>query len=240
MHLARARSSAGTNGAEDPEGHLRGLVAGTSTIRQVVARAVPSLVIRAVVPAVLFLVGRSLWGLLGAVVLTLVWSLGVQLIRHLRGLAMSTILMIGIVELLVRSSAALALHSTDAYFVAPALTTALIGVAFVGSAFTAKPLAARVVWEVVPESVLHPDDPRTKDLLRKASVLYGTQHVAVAAVSLYMVFSMSTTAYVAVHPMLSWVSVGLMALVALPILRRHVSSPRQGWVVPGAKPALLG
>src|SRR5271157_446768 len=98
MPSAKARVPGGRGGSGSPHIQVRSLVDGTSTIRQVVARAVPSLVIRAVVPTVLFLVGRHLWGLVGAVALTLAWSLGVQLVRHARGLALSTILMIGMVE----------------------------------------------------------------------------------------------------------------------------------------------
>jgi hypothetical protein len=205
------------------EGEVGGLLAGTSTLRVVAARAVPTLVMRAAVPAVLFLVGRNEWGLAGGVFLTLAWGLSVQVIRRLRRLPLSTILLLGMAELAIRSSAALALNSTRAYFITPAVLTALIGAVFVASAFTSKPLVARVLWEIVPESVLHPDDPRTESLLRRASILYGAYHVTVAAASIAMLLSMSTTAYVAVHPALTWVALALAALVAIPMWRRHTA-----------------
>jgi hypothetical protein len=127
--------------------------------------------------------------------------------------------------LAIRSSAALALHSTRAYFVAPAVMTAIVGAAFIGSAFTTRPLAARVFWEIVPDTVLSRGDPRAAGLLRNASVLYGGQQMAVAGVSILMLGTMSTTSYVAIHPMLSWVALGFLALAAAPMLRRRLSHP---------------
>jgi hypothetical protein len=157
--------------------------------------------------------------------LTLAWNIGLQAIRGVRGEPFSAILLLGMAELAIRSSAALALHSTSAYFVAPAVMTAVVGAAFIGSAFTTRPLAARMFWEIVPDSVLSQGDPRAARLLRNASVLYGGQQMAVAGVSILMLGTMSTTSYVAIHPMLSWVALGFLALAAAPMLRRHLSHP---------------
>jgi hypothetical protein len=202
---------------------LRDLLDGNSALRKLAGRALPTLALRAVIPAVLFLVGRSAWGLGGAVMLTLAWNVGLQAIRGVQGQPLSAILLLGMAELAIRSSAALALHSARAYFVAPAVMTAIVGAAFIATAFTSRPLAARVFWEIVPDTVIGRDDPRAARLLRNASVLYGSQQMAVAGVSILMLSTMSTTSYVAIHPMLSWVALGLLALAATPMLRRHLS-----------------
>jgi hypothetical protein len=206
---------------------LRDLWDADSGLRRLAASALPALALRAVIPAVLFLVGRSAWGLAGGVILTLAWNVGFQAIRGVRGQPFSAILLLGLAELAIRSSAALALHSTRAYFVAPAVMTAMVGAAFIGSAFTTRPLAARVFWEIVPDTLLGRDDPRAAGLLRNAGVLYGGQQMAVAGVSILMLGTLSTTSYVAIHPMLSWVALGFLALAAAPMLRRHLSHPAQ-------------
>lgn len=206
------------------------------------AKAIPNLLTGAVVPAVLFLVGRSLWGLVGGVALSLAWNGSCQVVRRMLGKPYSGLLIVGLVEGAARAAVAIALHSAQAYFVAPSIVTAAIGVIFIRSGFTATPLTARVVAELVPSSLVDLGDPRVARLMRWGSLMYGIEQVLVALVSLEMALKLSTTTYVAVHPLASWAILGLMVVVALPFFRsdlRAVLRPPEARMEPPIVPATV-
>ena len=190
----------------------------------------------------LFLLGRSLWGLVGGVTLSLAWNGSCQVGRRLSGKPYSGLLIVGLVEGAVRTAVAIALHSAQAYFIAPSIVTAAIGVIFIRSGFTASPLTARVVAELVPSSLIDLGDPRVVRLMRWGSLMYGTEQVLVALVSLEMVLKLSTTTYVAIHPLASWAILGMMVVVALPLFRsdlRAVLRPRKAPLEPPIAPATI-
>jgi hypothetical protein len=186
------------------------------------AKALPNLLVAGVVPAVCFLAGRRLWGLAGAICLAMAWNGGCQVVRRLLAKPLSGLLIIGLLELVLRASVALVLKSTQAFFVAPAVVTAVTGVVYMASGFTRTPLVGKVLNDLVPESVLDVNDPCVAVLLRKGSLLYGAEQLLVAMVSLVMVVNLSTTVYVAVHSLVSWVLLGLMAAVAAPFFLGEV------------------
>ena len=196
----------------------------------------PNLLIGAAGPAVCFIVGRHLWGLVGAVLLALTWNLGAQAVRLLAGRDWSGILLLNLIGMALRGGLALGLNSARMYFVAPAVVTAITGLVYVVSAFTGTPLGARMLAELVPPSVLDPRSQRWRRLLRKGSVLYGLEQVLVAAVSVLLVGRLAPTTYAAVHPVISWAVLVVVAAVAVPLLRSHWrgADRRPGAAVPAA------
>ncbi len=182
------------------------------------AKALPNLVVAGVMPAVCFLAGRRLWGLAGGICLALAWNGACQVVRRLLGKPLSGLLIIALLELVLRASVALALKSTQAFFIAPAIVTAVTGVVYIGSGFTSTPLVGKVLADLVPASVLDVTDPRVAVLLRKGSLLYGAEQLLIAVVSLVMILNLSTTVYVAVHSLVSWVLLGLVAALIAPFL----------------------
>jgi hypothetical protein len=192
-------------------------VAGTTAWR-VAAKAGPHLFIAAVIPTVCFVVGHHLWGLSGAIGLAFGWNAACQLTRRLLGQQWSGLLVIGSVSLVLRAAAALALHSAQVFFLAPALITLVMGGIYIASAFSATPLLSRVAGDLVPDSVLDIDDPRIAMLLRISSVIYGVEQWIAALVSIFMVINMSTTTYVAVHELASCAVLGLVAAITVPFL----------------------
>ena len=181
-------------------------------------RAVPNLLVSAVGPAVCFIEGRHLWGLVGGVLLALAWNAVAQAWRVVRGQPCSGILLVGLVGLVARGSLALGLHSARMYFVAPAVITAITGAAYVTSAFTSVPLVTRMFAELVPPSVVDPEHPRWRRTLRRGTIAYGLEQMGVSALSLFLVARMSPTVYAALHPMISSAVFALTAAVALPFL----------------------
>ncbi len=205
---------------------------------RVARRAVPNLLISAVGPAVCFIVGRDLWGLLGGVGLALLWNGTAQVFRIVRGQAWSALLVVGLVCLVTRCSLALAFHSARMYFIAPAVVTAVTGMAYVWSAFTSTPLVARMFSELVPPSVVDPRSPKWQRALRRGTILYGAEQVGVAGLSVLLVVRVAPTTYAAVHPVLSAAVFAVVAAIAIPLLRpeREAPASRRG-VRPGAAAA---
>jgi hypothetical protein len=194
-------------------------ISGRRVAARLAAKAGPNLVIAAVVPSVCFLVGRSLWGLPGAIALALLWNASCQGVRRLAGKPLSGLLILGSVELVVRALVALLLNSARMYFIAPAIVTAVTGLVCVASAFTSRPLLAPVIADLVPSSVFDVRDPRHTRLLQKGSAIYGLEQVLTAAVSMVMIANTSMTVYAAVHPLVSWLVLGLVVSAVIPTFR---------------------
>ena len=117
---------------------------------------------------------------------------------------------------------AIALSSTEVFFIAPAIITAITGAVYVASGFKSSRLLALVVADLVPDSTLDVTDARVACLLRMGSVLYGAEQLLIALVSIVMVINLSTTAYVAMHPLVSWAVLGLVIAAAVPFLRQEL------------------
>lgn len=201
----------------------------TVSLARLCRRAVPNLLVSAVGPAVCFIEGRHLWGLVGGVVLALAWNGVAQAGRILRGQPWSGILLVGLIGMVMRGSLALALHSARMYFVAPAVVTAITGAAYVMSIFTPMPLVTRMFAELVPPSVVDPGHPRWRRILRRGTFLYGIEQIGMSALSLFMVIRMSPSTYAALHPVISSAVFALVAAIALPFLwpGRRGASRRQ-------------
>ena len=173
-------------------------------------------------PAACFVVGRAWWGLAGGIGLTLGWNLGYQSVRWIRGRPLSVVLLLSLAGLVLRSSIALILHSARMYFLAPAVMTAVVGLAYIGSAFTSTPLVTRIAAEFVSEQTLGRPGHLSASLLRKGTLFYGCEQVLSAAVSVAMIYRLSSTTYAAVHPVASWLVLAVCGAVALPLFRRDL------------------
>jgi uncharacterized membrane protein len=117
---------------------------------------------------------------------------------------MSGLLLIGMTTLVLRAGVSLAMHSERAYLIAPALVTIVMGVFYVTSAFTSKPLLGRVVGDLVPSSWVDTGDDRTARLCRVGSVVWGAEQIISAVISLAMILRVSATTYVMFHEFVSW------------------------------------
>ena len=138
------------------------------------------------------------------------------------GQALSAVLLLGLAGLALRSSLAVAFHSARMYFLAPTVFTAGTGVTYIASAFTSTPLVSRIVGEFVPDSVLAGHEHILGGLLRKGTLFYGIEQLLTAAISVGMLLELSTTAYAAIHPIVSWLVLAGCALLALPLFRKEL------------------
>ncbi len=169
-------------------------------------------------PSVAFLAGQELGGLVGALALALGWTAICMVARKLMGRHITALLLLGALMLALRSAVAVALHSASAFFVGPVVLTAGLGIAFVVSAFTTKPLANRLAMDLLPSSwkELSHSNPSVGRLV---SALFGCEQVLSAALSVVLLLKMSTTAYVTFHLLVSAALFALSVIVSIPLLR---------------------
>ena len=193
-----------------------------SLVASIARQAGPSIAVATVVPWALFLVGHHFWGLGGGILLALAWSWAAQMVRIVRRQPWSALLVISSVELLVRSSLAVAFNSASTYFLAPAAATAVTGLMCVGCAFRSSPFLSRIISELLPTSVLE-SSPRAGQLIRAVVLAYGVEQVVVAGLSVVMFLNVSVTTYAAFHPMLSWLVLAAVVAVSAPFLRRELA-----------------
>jgi hypothetical protein len=193
-------------------------------ILRVIRQAVPRVVEGIVGPSAAFLAGHAVWGLGGALILAFVWTGGCLAVRIARHRAASGLLLLASVSLVLRTVVSLLVRSPKAFFLGPDIVTAGLGVAFLLSALTSKPLLARVAGDFVPTRMLDLSDPRAARLCRIGSALWGGEQLITAAVSCVLVFRLSPTQFVTLHEP---ISIGVFLIVmgaALPFFWSQVRS----------------
>ncbi len=195
-------------------------------VRAAIRQAGPHILEATLGPTACFLTGRALWGIDGALALALGWTGACVGLRQLRGRRMSGLLLIGMTTLLLRAAVSLAMQSERAYLIAPALVTIVMGIVYIGSAVTSKPLLARVIGDLVPRSWLDADDPHISRLCRIGSVVWGGEQVISAIVSLGMIARLPTATYMVVHEFVSWLICGAVIAAVVPFFWSDVRAVR--------------
>lgn len=66
-------------------------------------------------------------------------------------------------------------------------------------------------------------------MIRKLSILYGTEQILVAGISMLMILTLSTTQYVTAHLIVSWSVAGTALIVAFIAFRRDLAD-----LIPGS------
>jgi hypothetical protein len=115
-------------------------------------------------------------------------------------------------------------HQPKRFFIAPPIVTRVTGVVYIASGLTPTPRVSKVLADLVPHSVLDVNDPGLAALLREGSLLDGAEQPLIAVVSLIMIVNLSITVYVAVHSLVSWVVLALMAAIVTPFLLGEVGA----------------
>ncbi|MDQ1396700.1 MAG: hypothetical protein QOG64_1959 [Acidimicrobiaceae bacterium] len=179
--------------------------------RQIVRHAAPRVTQATIVPTLVFLVGHAVLGLAGALAAALAWSWGCIAWRHATGRAVGGLLPIGAVGLSLRTVLALVSGSTYVYFAGPALITAAVGLGFVASAASKRPVVSRVVADFVPLPASTLQDVGIDRLMRRLSVLWGFEQVVSAAINLWLYRHLPLSRYLVLRGPVGW----LLALAAL-------------------------
>ena len=119
----------------------------------------PNVIEGKIVPVVLFLGLLQFVGMTAALLGALGWSLLALARRVVRRERITGLLILTTANLAARTAAAMLTGSLLIYFLQPTITTALFGLVFVASALLGRPLAEKLVLDVVPiddETRAHP------------------------------------------------------------------------------------
>lgn len=181
--------------------------------RTVLTHAMPNVIEGKLVPVALFLGLLELVGMTEALVGALGWSVLALARRYLLRKRVTGLLILTTVALGARTVAALLTGSLVVYFLQPTVTTALVGLAFVGSVLVGRPLAERLVLDFVPLDEETRTHPTLRRFFRHVSLWWAFTSGINFAITLWLLLSQSPTTFVVVKsflgPMTTTVTFGV-------------------------------
>jgi hypothetical protein len=157
-----------------------------------------------VVPMGLFYLCLVTVGMRGALIAALGWSYAALLKRVVRRQAIPGVLLVGCAVLTIRTAIAFVTGSAFLYFMQPVAATAAVGVAFLVSAVTRRPLIDRLARDfcpLEPEMLTH---PVTRRVFRQLSLLWAAVMLANAGVVTWLLLRSSLASFVVERTALSW------------------------------------
>lgn len=167
-------------------------------LRDVVARVSVSLLTAVAVPAFLLWAALVLFGFAVAVTVVLSWMIGAMCWRRATGRPMSGLLVLGLTVMILRTAITLMTGSTFIYFVQPAIGDLVIAAVFVGSLWTARPLAAQLAPDFYPMDDVRAARPTIRLHFRRLTLLWGVVMLAKGVVTLWLLATLSTVDFVVV------------------------------------------
>lgn len=215
--------------------------------RAVARHALPNVVIGKLVPLALFIGFLRLVGITGALLAALAWSVGVMVHRRATGRPIPALVLFSTIGLAGRTVLALATGSVVAYFLQPTITTALVGVSFLASVATGRPLAERLARDFCPLDAEAADHPLLRLFFVRLSLLWAFTSLLNAGVTLWLLLTQSVTTFVLVKsflgPSFTAVTLGIAAVWFRFRMRRaglqvHFGSSMSVATVPVAAPAV--
>jgi hypothetical protein len=175
---------------------IRGEVVLPPTVGAVIVRTALSLATAVLVPAVLFATTLALWNISAAIVAGLAWMIAVTCWRRAWGYPMSSLLLLTLGIMTVRSTFALATGNTFVYFIQPVISDACIALIFLGSLLTQRPVVARLAPDFYPLSREMAARPGIQRLLRQLTLMWGLVIVVKGSLTLWLLASLSTVNFV--------------------------------------------
>jgi hypothetical protein len=179
-----------------------------SVLIAVVRRLVPFLVEATLIPTMLFYAFAASLGLMWAFVAVGSWSFACIARRLARGEAIPGLLVLACLGITVRTGVYLWSSNAVIYFVQPVLRTMLTAAAFALSVRLGRPLIARFAQDFCR---LEPDvqcRPAITKLFRRLTYQWACVNLALAAVSLALLWTVSTATYVGATTVATWVITG--------------------------------
>ncbi|HCB06129.1 MAG TPA: VC0807 family protein [Nocardioides sp.] len=205
-------------------------------LRAVLRRVGASLLVACVVPGVVFYTLFVTLGIWPAIVAALLWSYGAIGFRALTGRRTSGMLLLTAGVLTVRTVIALSAQSTFIYFLQPVLTDLTIGLVFLLSALTARPLVARMAGDFYPLTDELHARPRVRRLLRRLTVLWAIALLGKATVVFVLLESQPLATFVLAKailvPITNATCIGLTILAAAAVAKREGLLPSRTAILP--------
>lgn len=195
--------------------HRPGLVA-------VIRRVSLTLLIAVVVPAVLFYGFFLLSGVWAAIASALVWSYGAIAWRAATGRRPSGLLILAALLLTGRTALSVVADSPWLYFLQPIITDGVVGLFFLLSLASARPMVARLAGDFYPMDGELAARPRIRRLFRHLTIMWAVLGLAKAATMLWVLQSQTLGTFVLVKSV-SMLTVNVAAAFATIALAAFVA-----------------
>jgi len=200
-------------------------------LRSILRRVGMNLLIACVIPGIVFYTMFVTFGVWPAIGASMTWSYGVIGIRALTGRRASGMLLLTAGVLTLKTVVALASHSTFIYFLQPVLTDLLIGIVFLASTLTARPVVARLAGDFYPITDELHARPRMRRLFHRLTLLWATALLAKAAVMYTLLLSQPLATFVLAKsvliPITNATCIALTILAATAVARHEGLLPRR-------------
>ncbi|WP_261555126.1 DUF3159 domain-containing protein [Frankia tisae] len=167
--------------------------------RSIAKHAVPHLVEATVIPAALFLIFLHLGGLTLAALIAVAWgyiALGRRVVRRQRIPAM---LILSSVGLTVRTVIVIINGNAFIYFLQPVIVAAVIGLIFLLSALTPRPLVHRLAGDFCPLPPGVTERTGVRRLFLGLTLFWAVVNLGNAAFTFWLLVSQSTAVFVAIR-----------------------------------------
>jgi uncharacterized membrane protein YidH (DUF202 family) len=218
----------------DHAGHTRAhrtapACAGGVEVGVVVRRLAANLAVACVVPAAILYVVLQTVGLAPALLAALAWTYGASAWRKATGRPTSGLLVLAVVVLTVRTAFTLGTGNAYVYFLEPVVTDGLLGLLFLASLATSRPLVARLAadfYPVGPELAARTDVRR---LFRRLTLMWAGVGLAKSGLGFWLLETLSTADFVLAKTSLT---VGLTVAAVAVTIRAALRVLRAGSPVP--------
>ena len=168
------------------------------SLRAVVKRVGLSLLVACLIPATLFYTCLRLEGVWTAILVALGWSYGAIAWRAITGRRTSGLLILTALLMTGRTGVAVLTDSTYLYFLQPIISDGLVGVAFLVTLATARPMVARLAGDFYPmDDDLHVR-PRIRRLFWCLTLMWALLCLGKATATLWLLESQSLDTFVLV------------------------------------------
>lgn len=170
---------------------------------QIVRHLTLSLLMANVIPSVLFYVCLVTGDIWAAFVAALLWCYGAMVWRISTGRPRSALLWLTAAGLTAKTVISVSTGSTLIYFLQPAINDLLIGLVFLISLFSARPIVARLAADFFPMSQDIAARPRIQQLFWRLTLLWAVLCLVRAGVTLWLLHAESISAFVAAKGLLT-------------------------------------
>jgi hypothetical protein len=202
------------------------------SLRALARHALPHLAEATLIPLGLFYAFLWLAGIPGAILASLAWSYGAVVRRLVRRERVPGLLLLGVVSITARTLAAFVSGSTFFYFLQPSLSAVAIGGIFLLSTLSHRPLAERLVGDLVPLPASLLARPAIRRVFVQITVLWAFINLLNAGLAIGLLVSQPVAVYVVAKTVMSLMVTGTALAVSA---RLFVRTARQ----PALQPALV-
>jgi hypothetical protein len=172
--------------------------------RAALRHAVPLVFEAIVAPIAIFYLTLVVAGFRGALISALAWSVAAVLRRVMKGERVSTVLLLGVGLLALRSGAAFVTRSATFYFLPPMAWSIVISGVLIGSAIARRPFTQRFAHDFCPFDPELLTRPRVQQFFVRVSLLWAGVLLVNTGLVLWLFFSSSLKDFVLERTGITW------------------------------------